>query len=82
MAHPDKVSGTEQEDGIGQNFVKSRSRLLDRVAGRDENVITVVRGCITVFRNMSNRLRDLSLGSLWGHCPLVVVLFVCKICQF
>ena len=35
-------------------------------------------GYLTVFRNMSKRLHDLSLGSLWGHCPLVFSLLACN----
>ena len=73
MAHPDKDSGTEQKDRFMQNFVKSGTAAAVLGLSADRDLLET-----KTTKNMRKTLRDLSLGSLWGHCPLVVL----KIFQF
>ena len=69
MANPDKDCGTEQKDRFMQNFVKSGTAAAVLGLSADRDLLET-----KTTKNMRKRLGDLSLGSLWGHCPLVVIL--------
>merc|ERR1712078_156554 len=62
MAHPDKDSGTEQQDRIMQNFVKSRS-----ANGKDENSIQFVKDCVTYRSEVYGAIAPLFPGRERGQ---------------